>query len=515
MSDVVWDAIVVGGGHNGLAAACILARGGLRTLVVEARDHAGGLCAGETFHPGYRHVGLHHDTDTVRPWVVEALQLPKHGLKLRDRPPLFLPAAPDELPEGGILVDDDPDLARAERGLTGDVEGWKRLRALIVELRPLLAPLLDAPAPQIRRNAPLWPLVKHAFHLRRGGAERLMDLARLGTLSAEDWLGEYLADPRLRAGLSLGALHGTFMGPLSPQSAGLVLLRELASGQEVAGGPQALVAALLAAATERGVTVRTGAAVERLRVARGRVAGVTLATGEALDAPIVISALDPRRTLLDLVAPAELPDVVEDEVRAVRVRATSAKLHLALSRPPAFSCREGAFERVRVATDPRTVERAFDAAKHRRLPEIPALDVRIPTVSDPSLAPAGHHVASVHVFGVPYAPEGGWTSDARDALLARTLAVLEGVAPGLGATVVAAELLVPPDIEARYGVTGGHPMHGEHALDQLWVGRPGPLLSGHATPIAGLYLASGGTHPHGGASGAAGVAAARIAVEAR
>ena len=500
MSDTAWDAIVVGGGHNGLAAAAVLAKGGLHTLVLEARDAVGGLCGGEEFHPGFRHVGIHHDTDTVRPWVVEALQLGKHGVVLRDRPPLFLPSAEGELPQTGILVHDDPELARAELGAVGDVEGWKRLRALVTELRPLLAPLLDAPAPRIGRDAPLWPLAKQAIHLRRTGGARLLDVARLATTSAEDWLREYLSDPKLVAGVSLGALIGAWMGPRSPQSAGLVLLRELVGQQEVVGGPAKLVAALAAAATERGVVVRTAAAVDGIRVERGAVKGVTLAGGERLDAPIVISALDPRRTLLGLVPAAELPPAVEDEVRAVRVRTTSAKLHLALSGPPTFSCRAGSFERVRIVTDPVQVERAFDDAKHGRIPSKPALDVRI--VAEPAT------VASVHVFGVPSSPKGGWTPEARAELLERTLAALASVVPGIRDTIVGSELLVAADLEERYGASGGHLMHGEHALDQLWIGRPGPRLSGHATPIGGLYHASGGTHPYGGASAASGVMAA-------
>lgn len=512
-----WDAIVVGGGHNGLAAACVLAKSGRRTLCIEARDHAGGLCGGEMFHPGYRHVGVHHDSDTVRPWILDALQLANHGLALRDRPPLFLPAAPGETPGSGLLVTDTgPGAAEASRGellVVSDHEGYARLRKLIDAARPLVAQLLDAPAPRIGQDAPVWPLVQSAWTARRQGTGLLLELARAATLSAEDWLGEYLSHPRLRAGLALGPLIGTFMGPLSPQSAGMVLLREAIAGRDVVGGPAMLVDALLAAARHHKVEVRCGAAVEQIRVEGGVVRGVVLRGGESIDAPIVVSALDPRRTLLDLVPPLELPLRTEDEARAVRVRATSAKLHLAVSHAPVFTCRERQFERVRVVTDGLQIERAFDDAKHGRLPSAPPLDIRIPTVADPTLAPPGHHVLSVHVFGVPYAPAGGWSSGAREKLLDAVLAVLAKVAPGLPASVVAAELLAPPELEARYGATGGHPMHGEHALDQLWITRPGRTLSSHATPIRGLFLGSGGTHPYGGASGAPGVWAARGALD--
>ncbi|MEQ1501750.1 MAG: NAD(P)/FAD-dependent oxidoreductase, partial [Myxococcota bacterium] len=495
-----WDAIVVGGGHNGLAAAASLARTGRKVVVVEARDHLGGLCAGEEFHPGYRHVGLHHDADTVRPWVIDALNLGAHGLALRDRPPLFLPAAPGETPGSGLLVAADPAAAKAELAIVGDADGYAAWRGFIDSVRPIVGALIDVPAPRLGQDAPLMPLLDQAFRLRRRGADALLELARVAVMSADDWVGESIGHERLRAGLILPALIGSWLGPRSPQSAGIVLLRELTAGRDVVGGPAKLVDALAAACRSLGVELRCSAAVQRIRVHRGVVQGVVLRDGEALDAPIVVSALDPRRTLLDLVPAGELPVPTEDEVRAIRVRATSAKLHLALSRAPQFTCREGAFERIAVVTSPNGIERAFDDAKHGRLPGDPPLAIRVPTVADPSLAPAGHHVLSAHVFGVPYAPAGGWAAGAREQLLDAVLKVLARVDPGIGGAVVAAELLVPPELEARYGVTGGHLMHAEHALDQLWVGRPSRTLSGHTTPIKGLYLGSAGTHPFGGPS---------------
>ncbi|MEZ4241505.1 MAG: NAD(P)/FAD-dependent oxidoreductase [Myxococcota bacterium] len=445
---------------------------------------------------------------------MEALQLQQHGLAFRDRPPLFLPAVPGETPGSGLLVHDDPVEARGELQVVSDDGGYARWRGFVDEIRPTVTEILEAPPPLLGHDAPLMPLLEQAWRVRRRGAASMIEALKVATMSAEDWLLEYVAHPRLRAGLALGALVGTFMGPRSPQSAGVLLLREAIAGREIVGGPARLAEALLAGARQREVTIRTSAPVEEIRVEGGAVRGVVLRGGETIDAPVVVSGLDPRRTLLDLVAPTELPPRVEDEVRALRTRAPSAKLHLALSKAPEFTCRERQFERIRVAGDTVRIERAFDDAKHRRLPEHPPLDVRVPSVADPTLAPPGHHVLSAHVFGVPYAPDGGWSASAREQLLDRALAVLAEVAPSLPKSVVAAELLVPPEIEARYGVTGGHPMHGEHALDQLWVGRPGPLLSRHATPIRGLYLGCGGTHPYGGASGAAGVWAARRVVDA-
>ncbi|MEQ1572346.1 MAG: NAD(P)/FAD-dependent oxidoreductase [Myxococcota bacterium] len=300
--------------------------------------------------------------------------------------------------------------------------------------------------------------------------------------------------------------------PRSPQSAGLVLLREALAGQTVAGGPAKLVEVLLAVAKSHGATVRCSAVVERIRVEGGAVRGVTLAGGESIDAGLIVSAADPKRTLLELVGPRDLPLRAEEEIRALRTRATSAKLHLALSRGPRFADRP--VERVRIALDPNHLERAFDDAKHGRLPADPALDLAIPSVSDPSLAPAGHHALSIHVFGVPYAPVGGWAG-AREALVDTVVRSLARFDPELPSAIVAAELVDPPELEARYGVSGGHLMHGEHALDQLWVMRPGMALASHETPIRGLYLGSAGSAPYGWPGAAAGLGAAGIATEER
>jgi phytoene dehydrogenase-like protein len=510
------DAIVVGAGHNGLVAAALLARQGLRVRVLEARDVVGGLCAGGEFHPGYRHAGVHHDSGGLRPWVVDALQLEHHGLELRTAPPVLVPSPSGSSPAAGIVLHDDVERTATDAGMSSnDAAGWRRIDAFVGGVAPLIRRILDEPAPRMAADGtPLWPVVQQAVALRRLGAERMLELMRVAVLSTEDWFSESLDTPRLRAALALPALLGAYMGPMSPQSTGLWLAREALQGVEVVGGPARLVEVLAAAAQHHGASIETRHAVDRVIVERGAVRGVVSRGGEEIAAPIVVSALDPRRTLLDLVPPLELPPLLEDEVRAHRMRPTSAKLHLALSGPPSFSCRAGSWERVRVVRDVRELERAFDAVKHRQLPDRPALDVRFPTMSRSDLAPEGHHVASIHVFGVPYRPAGGWSAAATEQLLDSVLSELQAVAPGIADTVVAAELLTPSDLEARYGVTNGHLMHGEHALDQLWSARPGPRLSGHATPIRGLFLASGGTHPGGGVSGAPGALAARAALAA-
>jgi phytoene dehydrogenase-like protein len=479
--------VVIGAGPNGLAAAVALAREGHEVVVLEARATVGGLCAGDEFHPGYRHTGVHHDAERVPPFVRVATELDRHGLVLRAPPPVFVPGAgaPAALP------------------------------ALPARARSVIASALDEPVPALGPDAPLWPLVQRAFAARRLGADVLTELLRVGVLAAEDWTAEWEPDLRWRAAHALPALLGAYMGPRSPHSAGLLLIGAALGGSEVAGGPAALVDALTRACAAWRVELRTGARVRRILVGDRWVRGVELDSGEEIAARAVVSTVDPKRTLLDLLDPSVLPGSVEDEARRIRTRVTSAKVHLAWSAFPAFTGGAPPAERYRVVDDPRSLERAFDDAKHGRFPRSPALDVRIPTLSRADLAPAGHHVASVHVFGAPGALEGGWTDERKRALLDLVLGRLATHQPDVRAVTVGAEVLVGPDLDARFGTTGGHLHHGETALDTLWVGRPGALLCRHTTPVGGLYLGSGGIHPGVPASGASGVLAARAVAEGR
>ena len=478
------DVIVIGGGHCGLAAAAQLGRTGHSVVVCEARDSLGGVAAGAEFHPGYRHVGILHDSDLVPTGLDLATGLVGQ-LRRRDPPAVHV--------AGTDTVLDAPTLA--------PWTGW------VDPVRDFFRELLQAPAPDLGGDASLWPLVKPALAFRKLGTDRMMALLRVSPTCVDDWLEEFFGDDTaVRAGLAAGALIGTWMGPRSPSSTAVLLLRACAADRELVGGPAALVEALVSAATTHGADLRTGARVSRIRIAQGRTAGVTLADGTELDADAVISAIGPRRTLLELVHPADLPDGLDVQVQRIRTRGITAKLHLALSGPLAIA---GGAERFRVGAHPHDWERAFDDAKHRRPLKRPALDVRLPSLTDPSLAPSGHQVASILVHGAAVDLDGGWTDAARDALGHAVLDVLAEHDPGVRDKLVAAEVLTPADLAERYGLEGGHLLHGELGLDQLHALRPTPDLSRHTTGIPGLFLGSSGTHPGLGVSGWSGVLAAR------
>jgi phytoene dehydrogenase-like protein len=289
-----------------------------------------------------------------------------------------------------------------------------------------------------------------------------------------------------------------------------LLLRECAGGETLAGGPPALIAALTAAARAAGAELRTGAEVKRIRLDKGKISGVTLASGETIDAPAVLSSADPKRTMLKLLQPGALPLSIEDEFRRLRSRGTAAKVHLALSGPLEIAGSSGRQdEAIRIGgghVD--DLERAFDAIKYRRFSEHPHLEIRVPTVADPSLAPAGHHVVSILASFAPYALDGGWTDEARERFGDAVIAVLEQHAPNVRQKIVAREILTPADLETRFALSGGQLHHGEIALDQLLMMRPTPSAPRYQTVVPGLFLGGSGSHPGGGVRPTAGMLAA-------
>lgn len=507
------DVIVVGGGPNGLTAAGLLAKSGRRVVLLERRAEVGGLAAAHEFHPGYVASGPLHETVSLSPQVVETLELTRFGLTLAaGAPPVFMPSPPAR-PGRGLLLHHDPDEADGELSALSarDADRYREQHAFFGRVAGAARRLVHEPPPDLPPTDArgLVRLLRDGLALRRLGRRDLHELFRLVPMCVADWLNDWFENELLKCALAGPAIEGTSMGPWSPGSAaGLLRWALLRSGTYAPGGAAAVVDALHTAASAHGVEVRTGAEVCAIRTSQGAVSGVTLTGGETIDADIVVAACDPKHALLQLVAAHAIGPTLEHRIASWRSDGTTAKLDLALDTPLRFDCRPD-LEVVHARTGDTIddMERAFDASKYGRFPDVPNLDVHVPSVSSADLAPDGHCVVSITAHFVPYDRRGGWTDDARAGLERAIMDALERHVTGLRDHVVAAELLTPVDIERRYGTTGGHVYHGDHALDQLLV-RPCPECARYATPIRGLYLAGSGSHPGGGLTCAPGALAA-------
>lgn len=516
-----YDAIVVGGGHNGLVAATLLAKAGRKTLLLEAEDELGGAARTHEFHPGFRISSIAHVLNRLHPEVVSALELEKHGLALEGRAMPSVALSPDAAP----VVLRGPYGETVEGVSAPEAAAWKELRALLVRQAGVLKPLLARRPPDLEAM----PLSEKlalggvALSLRRLGREEMRDFLRMLLMNVSDVLDEHLESDPLRGLLAFDAVLGSHLGPRSPTSLiGLYwrLAGEIggaAGGQMLPkGGMASIVAAMAASAAKAGVVVRTGAFVGKIRVVGGRAAGVVLENGEELGGGFVVSAMNPSTTFRDLVGPRELDTGFLRRVLNVRMRGNVARLHLALDKAPAFRGVAERDHKGRLVLAPSSdhVERAFNPAKYGEFSPEPVVEIVLPSLSDPSLAPGGASVLSANVQFAPYAVKGGWDRE-KPKFLKAVMAQLERHAPGIGATVVASELLTPADLEARFRIPGGHWHHGELQPDQMLMSRPVFGAGGYDTPVGGLYLAGSGSHPGGGVSGVPGLNAARriLAVE--
>lgn len=523
-----WDAIVVGGGHNGLVCAAYLARGGLRTLVLEARDAVGGAIATSELLPGVRVPTYAHTVGRLRGSIARDLDLPGHGLRLVQPRARVTSVRPE-----GPAITLWGDAAATARGLAPisrhDADAWVALDAEVRALSGVLSRLaaMAPPDPSTLVAGDALELLRLGMHLRGMDEHHARALTRVLPQPVADFVADRLESEPLRALVALRGVRYTSMGPLSAGTTQVLLADSAgneggAAGETVyaRGGPGALASALASAARGAGATIRTGAAVARLRTRDERVTGVVLATGEEVGAPVVVSGLDPRRTLLGLVDPEVLGPRMGWQAGNLRLGGVTAKLDLALADLPRILGLEGADATLRlrgrivVAPSLRYLDVAADAAKYGRISDQPWLEATIPSLVDPLLVDGGaaagvRHVMSVLVQSAPHALRDGTWEVAREVLAHRAMAVLESVAPGIGKLVVASQVHTPADLERDLGMTGGHPLHGEPSLDQWFAWRPMLGYARHRMPVEGLYLCGSGAHPGGGVTGVPGRNAAR------
>ena len=505
-----YDAIVIGGGHNGLTTATMLAKKGQKVLVLEKRKVLGGIAAGEEFHPGYHSTGLLQDTSHVRREVTDQLQLEKFGLKLeKQRPSVAL------LSDQGACIHLHGDAQKAsdsiEKVSPKDAAAYIKYQNFLSKVRPVISDLMDQAPPQIAVDnltmVGLVSLAKKGLRLKGLGNKTMLELLRVAPMCVADFLNENFETEFLKAGLAAPAIYGSYAGPWSAYSTINLLLWESAAKNHVIGGPQALIDALKKAAIDAGVEIRTEAPVEKIDLDdSGKASGVTLAGGEKINSKKIAASCTPKETFLHLLDEAQIDYQLEYWIQKIRSRGTTAKINLAVNNVVALNGEQVSFARTGNSFD--EMEKAFDPIKYRDVTAHPFLDIHIPTVENPTLAPDGHSVVSVLAHQIPYDFAAGWTEENKEQLGKHVLAELEKYAPGISDAVVHTQVESPLDLEEKYGLTEGHIYHGEHFVDQLMT-RPIPTCMHYKTPIDGLFLCGSGSHPGGGITCAPGSMAAK------
>ena len=511
------DAIIIGAGHNALAAAFYLAKAGRRPLVLERQAQVGGGAITTEIHPGFRCPRLSHEI-LLDAQIVSDLDLRRHGVEFISLPALACAVSPDG--PALVLHDDVSASVQALRSFnTKDADAYSTFRATIERLASVIGATFNSPPPDIDQPSAsdLWSLLKTGRRFRAIGKRDGYRLLRWLSMPVSDLMAEWFECARLQALLAGPAVSGTMLGPRSAGSSLVLLLREAfrlrAGGRSLRarGGPGAVTAAMAAAAREAGAEIRTDVAVERIMVSDGRVTGV-VAHGQEIACGIVLSGVDPKTTFLSLVDRVELAPEFITTVRNYRASGTVAKVNLALTSLPTF---RGVTDttmltgRIHIGPDLDYLERAFDCVKYGEASTAPWLDITIPSIVDTELAPQGAHVASIYTHYAPFAPRTTDSTLAADMLLTNTLEALETCAPGIRSAVVAADVISPRELQSQAGLSGGHMFHGELALDQLFTMRPLLGHAGYGSPIRGLHLCGAGTHPGGFMAGTSGRLAAR------
>jgi phytoene dehydrogenase-like protein len=520
MASNTYDAIVVGGGHNGLVNAAYLAQAGLNTLVLEKRHLVGGAAITEELQPGFSFTTFSYALSLLRPDIIHELDLVKHGFM-----PLLMPTSFSPMEDGDyLLMTEDEQFNEQEIGRHSrrDVDGYHRWSHDVEKVIQLVKPLFDHAPPDIFSDDPedaadvAW-LVKQ---LRGADRKTLHDTIRFLTGSASDLLDDYFESDIVKASIASSSIIGNRLGPMS-QGSGLVLLFHIMGehdGHHGAwafhkGGNGGFTQVLSRAAQAYGATVRLEAPVDHVITRDGAVTGVALTDGTEFSAPIVISALDPRRTFTELVDPRELPADLVEAIDRYRFQGTSAKVNFALDDVPVFPALKGRLDHlggfVNIGPSIEYLERAYDDAKYGWYSQRPFIDGAVQSVVDPDMAPPGKHVMSCFIAYAPYHLKGSDWDTEREPFGDTVQAVLESHFPGFGDLVLHREVVTPLDIERVAGLTEGNIFHGEFLAPQMYFMRPAPGYARYNTPIDGYYQCGSGTHPGGCVTGGPGKLAAQ------
>jgi phytoene dehydrogenase-like protein len=517
-----YDAIIIGGGHNGLVTAAYLGKAGRKVLVLERRAIVGGAAVTEELIPGFKFSSCADGTGGLSPAIIRDLDLYRHGLEYLPADPVIFAPQPD----GRSLTiwrDIQRTVQEIEPFSRRDAARYPDFIALMGKVSKLVGALMTVTPPHMPRPAAtdMPELLKLLGPARQLSKKDIYDTLRILPMSVSDLLDEWFESDAVRGLIAARGISGITWGPRAAGTAYMLLYscagdsQAFSSGGIVEGGMGGLTQAIARAARHYGVEIRTGAEVAEIVVENGQTNTVRLANGQTLTAAAIISNADPRTTFMNLVDPAYLDPFFVKQVQNIKYRGSGARVHLALKELPQFTALNGndsgEYLRgyTRIAPSLNYLEKAFDAAKYGQFARQPYLDVTIPSLLDPSLAPVGNHVMSIYMQYAPYQlREGNW-DDCREALGQAVIDTLAEYAPNLKKSILHTRVLTPLDLETIYSLPEGNPNHGEMTLDQFLYMRPVPGYAQYRAPIEGLYMCGAGTHPGGGVTGLPGYNAAR------
>ncbi|MGK0500624.1 MAG: phytoene dehydrogenase-like protein [Oceanicoccus sp.] len=509
-----YDAIIVGGGHNGLICATYLAKAGRKVLVLEANQELGGAAATREFSDGFKVSACAHWLMQLNPEVTADLALEKHGLAFaaRDLNTIGLDLEGQHLTVTGNSVEGSQLSAE-------DRQAYQDFHQQSLKFATLLATAFKRRAPKLVENnlTDRLTLIKLGIDMKLLGKDDMSDLLRIALINMYDVMEENFDNELLKATLALDGVLGSHMGPRSPNTVFGYLYRRLGdvygyNGPAVLkGGMGSIAEAIANAAHAAGVDIRRSARVAKINLSEGVAAGVTLLNGETIDAKAVVSNADPKTTFNELVGIPHIETGVARRVHNIRMEGNTAKLHLALDALPKFTglTEQQLGQRLVIAPTMNYIERAFNCAKYGEFSSAPAIDISIATIHDDSLAPAGKHVLSAIVQFAPHQLKQGWNTDSKAEFQQIVIDRIAEYCPNLKSLIIAAELLTPVDLTREFNMSGGHWHHGELSLDQIMMMRPFPGASQYGTDIEGLFLCGAGAHPGGGVMGLAGRNAAK------